>query len=47
MSSKGTVMQGRGYLLAAMAATLVAAAPADAKKKDDAKTLDKVVRWIP
>jgi murein L,D-transpeptidase YcbB/YkuD len=34
MSSKGTVMQGRGYLLAAMAATLVAAAPADAKKKD-------------
>ena len=33
MSGKGIMMRGRGYLLTAMAVTLVAAAPADAKKK--------------
>ena len=35
MTGKGTVMRGRAFLLTALAATLVAAAPADAKKKKD------------
>src|SRR5687767_12350218 len=34
MSGEGTFMRGRAYLLTAIAATLVAAAPADAKKKN-------------
>ena len=33
MSGEGKIMRGRTYLLTAIAATLVAAAPADAKKK--------------
>ena len=47
MPGEGTIMRGRAYLLTAMAAALVAAAPADAKKKSPPPAVPVAAPQVP